>query len=244
MSFQATTSTWERDSPSPAASFFCNPVVAVAVGIILPSICVVFDPIVFRTSVGDPILGSYRIVGYGFITLSMLALGVWLLFRRFPSLFCGFLAAGCLFALVLGIVLLPISVIGLFAIIGILGFSPFLTAATFWYCAKHARQLAGSRFNPALAILAFALLIALPLTTQAGVSRIVNQSLTLLVEDPDASTDQAVRRLQMLGPLLDPDILVWRYEETRSEAARERIARAYHQLTGGDIKVRLRRLLD
>lgn len=182
MSAEALALTPVRRSTSPAASVFRSPFVAATVGIFLPLICLAFDPIVFRTSFGgEPFLASYKIVGYGFISLSTFALAVWLPHRRFPSLFCGFLAAGCLFAIILGIVLFPISVFGLSTMIGILGFSPFLTAATFGYCAKHARELAGNQFKPTLAVCAFALLTGLPLTTQAYASRMMDQSLVVVV---------------------------------------------------------------
>lgn len=244
MSSEALRSSQPRPSNSRAATIFRNPFVAVAVGIVLPLLCLAYDPIVFRASFGKPILGSFIISGYGFIALSALALGAWLPLRRFPSIFCGFLFAGCLFALAVGIVLLPISVIGLLIVIGILGFSPFLTAATFWHCAKHARELAGNKFQPGLAALAFAVLVALPISAQAFAFHIRDQSLAVLVDGTDETSQRAVRRLKMLGPIFDADTLVSRYVETDSQPARERIASAYHELTGRDVEDRLERLLD
>jgi len=226
------------------AAAFRNPFVAVGLGIILPLICLTFDPIVFRTTFGEPILGSYKISGYGFMVLSMLTLAAWLPIRRLPSVFCGCLFAACAFALVLGVALLPISLIGLFAIIGILGFSPFLTATTFWYCAKNAHELAAHRFKPALAVSAFVIFLAIPIGTQAYVSHITDYSMTVLIDGSNKSAEHAIRRLKMLGPVLDTDMLVWRYNETDSELARDRIASAYKQLTGSDIQDRLDRLLD
>lgn len=243
---QTGASTRSSDAASPATRFFRNSGVATAFGIILPLMCIRYDPIVFSANFfpTGPILGSYKIVGYGSIGLSMIALTFWLPLRRFPSVFCGFLAAGCLFASVLGIVLLPISLLGLMLIIGILGFLPFITATTFWHCAAHARELAGNQFKPALAVAAFLLFLAIPLTTQACVWHITEQSLTILVHGPEKSTEQAVSRLKMLGRLIDSDLLVTRYGETRSENGRKRIANAYTELTDGDIEDRLERLLD
>ena len=227
-----------------AATLFRNPVTAVALGIVLPLICIAFDPIVFRTTFGQPILGSYKVSGYGFMALSMLVLAAWLSVRRLPSLFCGFLFGGCVFAVVLGVALLPMSVIGLFAIIGILGFSPFLTAATFWYSAKNARDVAGDRFKPALAAFAFFIFIALPIGTQAYALHTTEQAIDMLVVGSEQSAERAIRHLEMLGLALDADVLVWRYDQTDSEMARDRLASAYTELTGNNIQERLDRLLD
>jgi hypothetical protein len=227
-----------------AATLFGSPIAAVVLGIVLPLICLAFDPIVLSATFGQPILGSFKIGVYGFVALSMFALVAWLTIRRFPSLFCGFLLGGCVFALLLGIILLPMSVLGLLAIIGILGFSPFLTAATFWYCAMNARDVAGDRFKPVLAASAFFIFIALPIGTQVYTSHITENSIGMLVNGSDQSTERAIRRLEMLGPLFDADMLVWRYYETDSEVARKRLASTYAQLTGDDIQDRLNRLLD
>jgi hypothetical protein len=227
-----------------AATLFSNPKAAVGLGIVLPLVCVICDPLVFRGTTIPPLLGSYRISAYGYMAFAMLALAAWLTTRRLPSLLCGFLIGGCVFALVLGIVLLPISAIGLFAIIGILGFSPFLTAATFWYCAMNARNAAGDRFKPLLAALAFAFFVALPIGIQSYVVHVTEQAMTMLVNGSDQSAERAIRRLEMLGPVIDPDVLAWRFAEAKSEEARNRLASAYGRLTGNDIQRRLDRLRD
>ena len=227
-----------------AAAFFRHPAAAVVLGIVLPLMCLAFDPVVFRAGFGEPILGAYKIAGYALMALSILALAAWLSMRRLPSIFCGFLLAGCVFALVLGIVMLPTTLPGLLFVIGILGFAPFLTAATFWYCAMDARDAAGDRFEPGLAACAFLILVALPICAQAQVSHVTEHSVEMLIDGQDQSAERATRRLEMLGPLFDADVLVWRYDETDSEPARERLASAYTRLTGGDIQDRLRILLD
>ena len=227
-----------------AASLFRNPIAAFAFGVVLPLICLTFDPIVFRTTFGQPILGSYKISSYGIMALATLALAAWLSMRRLPSLFCGFLLGGCAFAVVLGVILLPMSMVGLMAIIGILGFSPFVTAATFWYSAMNARNVAGDGFKPVVAASAFIIIIVLPIGTHAYVFHVTEHSIDNLVSGSDLSAEQAIRRLGMLGPAFDADELVWRYDQADSKIARDRLANAYTQLTGGDIQQRLGRLFD
>jgi hypothetical protein len=105
-----------------------------AAGILLPLVCLAADPIVFRgDSFMPPLLGHRALLCYAAIGTSLLALALWLLCRRPAALLAGFLLAGALFALLLGVFLLPFSMIGLFANgLGALGLSPFLTAFVFW----------------------------------------------------------------------------------------------------------------
>ncbi len=66
----------------------------------------------------------------------MLALSVWIFagpcFGRWSGVFGGALFVGALIAGVVGLGLFVFSVIGLLVVIGMLGFTPFLTCFTFW----------------------------------------------------------------------------------------------------------------
>src|SRR5262249_19547142 len=112
---------WQRQflpEPSWAQNAF-----DVAAGILLPVLCLVADPIVFRgQGFGAPFLGSIALLAYATIGVSILAITLWLVCRRPPGFLAGFLFSGALFALLLGIFLLPLSLVGLFAAgMGILG---------------------------------------------------------------------------------------------------------------------------
>src|SRR5690349_8406254 len=91
-----------------------------AFGIVLPVVCLWFDPIVFRSSLGGPLVGRYTVVAGGAIGLGLLSLAAWMVVRRPPAFLAGLLTGGALFASLLGIFLLPFSIIGLFVLIGIL----------------------------------------------------------------------------------------------------------------------------
>lgn len=97
-------------------------------GILLPLVCLLADPGVFRG-------WSYRPVVYSFILTEIAILGAWLILQRrlqgSSLFFAGPLVAGGGFALALGVALLPLSLFGLLLLIGLLGFSPFFTAAAF-----------------------------------------------------------------------------------------------------------------
>ncbi|MDB5338895.1 MAG: hypothetical protein JWN70_4514 [Planctomycetaceae bacterium] len=225
-----TTPTEQRQ---PVPSIFREPFIAVLLGIILPLACLACDPIIFSRGVTQPILGPYRMLCYKYIAISMLSLIAWLISRQWPSLFTGLLLGGCVFAMLLGMVILPISFVGLMVFIGIFGFSPFLTAATFWHCAMHARERAGSGFRRGVAVTAFSLFLAVPPSTQAAVCYLTDNLLTEMTTGSDQTAEQAIGRLKLLEPLLDTDQLVWQYRRTESVLAREQLAQAHRlQLLG------------
>jgi hypothetical protein len=76
-----------------------------------------------------------QVFGYTAIGLQMTALLVWLFGRwrlvRYSGIFSGMFFAGAAISLVCGIVLLPLSFIGLFFLIRLAGFTPFITFYVF-----------------------------------------------------------------------------------------------------------------
>jgi len=111
-----------------------RPATAWWVGIIMPIGMVIADPAIFRGSAaGDgPELGAVMPGCYCAILLGMIALAYHLRARGPSAYLAGVLLAATLFATGLGLVMLPTSILGtLFAGIGVLGLSPFLTALVF-----------------------------------------------------------------------------------------------------------------
>ena len=105
--------------------------VDVMAGVVLPLVCLFFDPIVFQTSFDRPLLAGFRTVGW-------LAIGAeyyrWSCGSRSGEprdCLWGFWPVAHFFALVLGLILIPYSLIGLIVLIGLLGFTPSLTAFVF-----------------------------------------------------------------------------------------------------------------
>src|SRR5918911_1676949 len=100
----------------------------VVVGIMLPILCLVFDPIVFRGGFGHEggILKQYQLFAYTVIALEVLTLALWLALGAragtWLSAIAGILLAGALFSFIIAVVILPFSIFGLiFAFIGALG---------------------------------------------------------------------------------------------------------------------------
>ncbi len=107
-------------------------------GVIMPVVCFVADPIVFKIGFGpdDAFLSDYRPFAYLLSFSSIMAMIAWLLWgerlKGFGVLVSGVLAAGAAVSLLIGFLLLPLSLIGLIIVIGLLGFTPFFTFTVFW----------------------------------------------------------------------------------------------------------------
>jgi len=107
-------------------------------GVVLPMVCFYFDPIVFRTGeiFDGGFLHSYQYPAYSLAFLAIMANMAWLLWgermgRPFAAVVVLILGSASLAALLIGIVLLPFSLIGMFFLVGFLGFTPLLSAVVY-----------------------------------------------------------------------------------------------------------------
>ncbi len=107
------------------------------VGVILPLICFLFDPIVFSGGVDErAILGKFQIPAYILAFVSILAMTAWLLWGERLKWLNGWLAA--LFflssgiSMIVGTILFPFSVVGMVILIGFLGFTPLFTSLVYF----------------------------------------------------------------------------------------------------------------
>ncbi|MGH9946730.1 MAG: hypothetical protein ACRD6X_05980 [Pyrinomonadaceae bacterium] len=102
--------------------------------IIMPLICFIFDPIVFKGGLGidGAFLGSYKVLAYSMAAVTIASSALYLTFgeklRSFNAAFAGLFAASGFVSLGVGIVLFPFSLIGSFLLIGLLGFTPLFSA--------------------------------------------------------------------------------------------------------------------
>jgi hypothetical protein len=147
-------------------------------GIIVPIVCLVLDPFVFK--LGDehgPMFGEYRLFAYSFVGLEIIALATWLVagerLGSYSGIVAGVLLAGSAFAALVGVVLLPLTVLGLLCLIGLLGLAPFLTANVYLRQAGRAVEAARSRLGPCAfvfsPILGMVLAVGLPTCAHIGV---------------------------------------------------------------------------
>ncbi|MDT7604028.1 MAG: hypothetical protein QOF61_2025 [Acidobacteriota bacterium] len=227
----------------------------VVFGVILPVLCFIFDPVVFRGGLHDaPLLGRYRLFAYGVSALGIVALVLWLAagdrVREWGGMLGGVLLAGALFSFVVGVLISPYSLLGLIILIGALGFIPFFTA--FVYLRSGVRALRASELHVkgtrrALAITFGAVLsLAAPAYAHLKIERIVARALPDLTSDDGTRADAAARRLRRVGWIagVDYDELAWTYARETDATRRERLARAYRALTGRSVEDRLSLLND
>lgn len=155
-------------------------------GVVLPCLCLAYDPCVFRRDSSLPARGlmsaHVSVLAYLAIGFQMLVLVVWLLagsrVRRLGGVFAGTLFVGALIALLIGVVLLPMSLFGtLMALIGVLGFVPFMTGWIFLRNAneafRRARAEGGARLTGEAVLLGVVLAVAIPLLVYWGLGRLV-----------------------------------------------------------------------
>lgn len=195
------------------------------VGTLAPIACLVFDPVVFRgnekLATGHAFLGAWRAFGWTATILAAVMFGVAVVRQRSSAFQAGMLYAASAVALILGIAMIPVTIVGLVYGIGILGLWPFVAA---WLYFKHARTQRASLLG-ALAFLAIPAAIQL-LTIVAvrwGVAH--------------AGQPAGVHVLRGVSVLYDADALVERYASSRSPEERRRLAIAYTTMTDRPIDV-------
>lgn len=247
---------WRRqfdDAPTTAQRNF-----DLAFGVVMPVLCFVFDPIVFKGSGigGGALYQQYQLYAYVISALEIVALCAWLVTagraRRLAGVLAGTLFAGAMFSFFVGLMILPYSVIGLLLLfVGVFGFVPFLTGLVYLRNAWRAAAALGRVGSPALGAVAlacgFVLAVGAPAVVHLGVTGEIASAMSDVREGKELST----RKLQVLRAVAAAsgsaayDELVWEYGRERDPARRARLARAYAEITaGGDIERRLAILND
>lgn len=213
-------------------------------GLVMPAICFLFDPIVFKGSFfgGESWFAKYKPFAYVLSYISMAALFAFLTLGRkakhFNALFAGIFLTGGIISLIVGIVVFPFSLIGLIIVIGVLGFTPLLTALVFLRNSVRAFQIAKPFFDArklwsGLALAAI-LSFGFPLALNVQIERIF-----AAVKQSDAAEIRAnLRTFRMLAPIVNPDRLIREYNYGDKNIDGERqtaIAEIYFAATGEDI---------
>jgi len=166
----------------------------------------------------------------------------WLIWRDklggFGAFLSGIFFLAGLISLALGIAMIPISLIGLMAIVGVLGFTPLFTSVIYLRNGVRALRaakitLGRSKLNYAAAIGAI-WAFAIPYTLNVE----VNRSLDLIA----SGTPETIRlqgfKLRLLAPLVDSYQLETLDRKTYRGSAQEReIEILYQQLTGKQLNV-------
>jgi hypothetical protein len=219
------------------------------VGMLLPIICLIADPIVFRDGQwGTAFFRRYVVFAYGFIGLQILALSYSVFGRKTFAWLGGWLIGGAIFSFILGFLLLPFTLIGLMLIVGILGLAPYFTG--FVYLRNGLRMLNEASKTKAAAslqllfIIGFAGSLFIPALAQYGVFFATQKYTNELLSNNETSRRNALSKLKFLSPIADVDSLLTDYESERDPQKKNFIADAYQQITGQNIEQRLIQIND
>ncbi len=174
-------------------------------GVIMPVICFVFDPIVFKG--GGAILGTYKPFAYLLSFGSVMAMSAWLIWgaklKWFNAFSAGlFLVVGIISGCI-GVIIFPYSLMGLIILIGALGFTPLFTSLVFIRNTFRAYQSAKPFLDGGVLVRSFALAAIF----SAVVPAVINLEIVKLINEMkngDAQTiEKNTRILKYISPIVD-----------------------------------------
>jgi hypothetical protein len=217
-------------------------------GIAVPILCLYLDPVVFRSfGTGQaPLLSHLRLFSHAEITLGIAALAYYLIMQRASLLLTGVLLGSSLFSIALGIAILPLTLVGLLIVLGALGLTPFVTSFVFlrnavrsWRQSSTTTPRIPALLHTGLGLL---LILGIPAAFHASVSNLTHRALVVLQSGSEQDFTDSVHTLKWLH--YDTDDLAVAYQKNTDTAKRERLSRAFTDLTGGSIQDRLAQLSD
>jgi hypothetical protein len=220
------------------------------VGIIAPLLCAFFDPAVFRSNgiFGGGILNQVRLFGYLEIAMGVAALAYYLVARRASLSLAGVLYAGALFSFLVGLAILPFSILGMFVLIGVFGLTPFFSSFVYlrngYRCWRELSQHSTRQASFLVVGVAFILTLGMPLALQISASRMANRALVVLQSGSEEDSVRALQTLERMRFAANPDDIVLAYQKTKDEKQRARLAQAFQMLAGRNIEERLVELND
>ena len=237
----------ESESPTPFTNDEEKDWIDVAGGILLPALCVYLDPFVFSTTgegptLDGPSLGRYGVFAYGEIFLGMTAFVLYRWLHCVSPFLSGILLAGSAFAFCIGFILLPYSIIGLIFLIGVLGFSPFVSCFAFARGYVRLNQLALAQQTQKRVSLKTAIGVlfafALPLGAQLTVNNMVAQAVQHVLSG-DTSIEER-RLLRHVSWVVNLEPLVNAYREEQDDGKRKVFAEVFTDITGRNIEKHIR----
>ncbi|MFN0141820.1 MAG: hypothetical protein ACKVQW_17230 [Pyrinomonadaceae bacterium] len=108
-------------------------------GVFMPMVCFYFDPFVFRDwdsgSSTHAMLGPYQTPAYVLAYAAIMAQAAWMLWGDrmggFALVIAIVLSIAAIASLIIGLILFPFSLVGMVWLIGLLGFTPLMTAIVY-----------------------------------------------------------------------------------------------------------------
>lgn len=219
-------------------------------GTLTPILCLIFDPVVFKGSASYLAAGGFlapvKIFYYVAIGFVVILLSVWLFLRGrlipYAAYIVGIFTVAMMVSALLGIILVPISIMGIgMTGLSVLGFTPIFTAAVYYHQRKQAlayvTSLPHRRLNMVIGAVA---IIVIPLVFQLATARYVSSAVNEILTHPENAT-AAASQLKAAFWCGDECFyqLAWNYYKAYKDPARqEYLAAVYHDITGGDIRTK------
>jgi hypothetical protein len=185
--------------------------------------------------------------------------------RRAPAFLSGCLGAAAILALALGVLLLPLSMVGILVLIGILGLLPFATGLAYVHTARDAFLEAAARNLPrrwSHALIGCVGVLALPCLVQVAADRQLGDPVTLAASEDPPTARAAIETLNSSAWMrwciersprrLDPLVSAWGRIQDEADGAStpakrdlaQALEASYQDLTGESIDYRLGDLRD
>lgn len=211
-------------------------------GVILPVVCFVADPIVFKGyGMGKgAVLGYLKPFAYLLSFTLVMALSARLIWTNklkwSNSFFSGLFAVGAIISFGVGIVLLPFSILGLAFVVGILGFTPLFSGFVYLRNSVHFFESAKLIFKWQSLIGAFILSAVLSFTLPMLVNVKINKSLEAMKNGDENTIRKQADYLQYVSPLINFDALGGLYCESPDSKEHKALAETYERFTGESIE--------
>lgn len=209
-------------------------------GVLLPIACVAADPIIFRTTWfgGTSYLGTFRPFAYLLSAVSIMAMVAWLLWgyrlRGLAAPIAGLFFLGSAISLVVGLILFPLSMVGLIVVIGALGFTPFISSLIYLRNGVRAYHSAKRSMDPDFAWRAAMLGGIFSLIVPYAVNFEIYRMTERLIFGRGEVVQREATKLSWIAPLVDPHP-IWRkyYDVDPGDIDRRQgLSMAYKKLTG------------
>jgi len=184
-----------------------------AFGVILPVICVAFDPIVFKGNIdgNGAAFGAYKPFAYLLSFVSIMAMMAWLIWgKRLKGLtaaISGLFFYGALVSLAVGVVLFPISTVGLIVLIGVLGYTPLFSGFVYLRNSYRAFGCAEHFFDKGALVRSFILAALFSAVIPWTANRVIASSMDRMLNGNAEVIYAEAAKLKYVAPLVNFDKL-------------------------------------
>jgi len=238
---------WKRQfqqTPTPAQKKFDW-----AFGVVIPTLCVLFDPVVFRgNALGTALLGNYKPFAYVLGFVSILGMAAWLLWgeklRWANSFLGGLFLVGAAVSLAVGFMILPVSLLGLIILIGALGFTPLFAGVVYLRNGVRALRSASETMGKPTLVHTAALSALLSFVVPFTINAEIRASLDAIKSGDITTVNREAAKLRLVAPLVNFDIMAKEcYPLSRKgldTPEYQAVDDLYHEMTGNRMEQRMR----